>query len=107
MVGAGCSRVFASLAGGLLPDVPAKARQTSPRESQMLIRRLLTMVRLERRYALTISRAEGSHNVMCAFENKVDADLAAKAITATSVEPSANFIRAPRHRESEVQLLNG
>ena len=57
------------------------------RSLQMLVRRLLKKLPLTGRYALTISRAQSTHEIMCAFENRMDADLAARVSAAAPVEP--------------------
>jgi hypothetical protein len=57
----------------------------------MLVRRLLKKLPLTGRHALTISRAQAGHEILCAFENAVDAEQAARAFNATSVEPRAGW----------------
>ena len=74
-----------------LPDVSAKQQIASALTLQMLVRRLLKMLPLTGRYALTISRSQGRREIMCAFENALDADQAAKAVDATLVEPLSGW----------------
>ena len=74
-----------------LPDESTKQQVTSAHPLQMLVRRLLKMLPLTGRYALAISRSQGRREIMCAFESAVDADQAAKAVDARSVEPLAGW----------------
>jgi hypothetical protein len=74
-----------------LPVDAAADRMTSALTLQMLVRRLLKKLPLTGRYALTISRARGGREILCAFENAVDAEHAARAFNATSVEPRAGW----------------
>ena len=74
----------------------------------MMVRRLLKKLPLTGRYALTISRAHSRREIMCAFENRMDADLAARASAAASVEPRMGW--ATQHtflldEKAEVRLL--
>jgi hypothetical protein len=56
-----------------LPDDSTEQQVTSAHPLQMLVRRLLKMLPVTGRYALTISRSQGRREIMCAFENAVDA----------------------------------
>ena len=66
-----------------LPVVSADDRTTSMLPHQMLVRRLLKTLPLTGRYAVTICRAHGGQEILCAFEKAVDAQHAARAFDAT------------------------
>ena len=74
-----------------LPDASTQAQIMSAQSAQMLVRRLLKMLPLTGRYAVTISRAQGRPEIMCAFEDVADANQAAQVVDATSVEPRAGW----------------
>lgn len=74
-----------------VPDARSGDGLANVRSLQMLVRRLLKQLPLTARYALTISRAQSRHEIMCAFENRTDADLAAKACDAAPVGPRTGW----------------
>ena len=74
-----------------LPVVSADDRTTSMLPHQMLVRRLLKTLPLTGRYAVTICRAHGGQEILCAFEKAVDAQHAARAFDATLVEPRVGW----------------
>ena len=91
-----------------IPDARAGDGLANARSLQMMVRRLLKKLPLTGRYALTISRAHSRREIMCAFENRMDADLAARASAAASVEPRMGW--ATQHtflldEKAEVRLL--
>lgn len=91
-----------------VPDARAGDGVATARSLQMMVRRLLKKLPLTGRYALTISRAQSTHEIMCAFESRMDAHLAARVSAAAPVEPRRGW--ASQHtfvldEEAEVRVL--